>query len=160
MIGGYMGKLLFVELSTGKIKEETPDESLYRNFIGGYGIGSRIIYDRQKGGVDPLGPENIFALMTGPLTGSPALGGARYQAMAKSPLTGSWGDANSGGDFGPFLKFSGYDGVFVSGVSAKPVYLSIDNGKAELRDASRIWGKSTYETEDALQAEHGKKARV
>ncbi len=160
MAGGYMGKLLFVDLSTGKMTEETPDESFYRKYIGGYGIGARILYDRQKAGVDPLGPDNIFALITGPLTGSPAIGGARYQAVAKSPLTGGWGDANSGGHFGPYLKFAGYDGVFFTGISEKPVYLFIDDGKAELRDATHLWGKDTYFTEDALRAEHGGVAKV
>ena len=160
MAGGYMGKLLFVDLSTGKITEESPDESLYLNYIGGYGVGARILYDRMKAGVDPLGPENIFALITGPLTGSPAIGGARYQAVAKSPLTGGWGDANSGGHFGPTLKFAGYDGVFFTGISEKPVYLFIDDGKAELRDAAHLWGKDTYFTEDALRAEHGGAAKV
>jgi aldehyde:ferredoxin oxidoreductase len=154
MISGYMGKLLWVNLGNGEIKEEIPDENLYRDFIGGYGIGARILYDRQKGGVDPLGPENILGMITGPLTGSPALGGVRYQAVAKSPLTGTWGDANSGGFFGPYLKFAGYDAVFFTGISEKPVYLFIDNGKAELKDASHLWGKNTYETEDVLEAEH------
>jgi len=160
MAGGYMGKLLFINLSSGEIKEETPVESLYRDFIGGYGIGSKILYSRQKGGVDPLGPENIFGLVTGPLTGTPAIGGCRYQAVAKSPLTGTWGDANSGGYFGPYLKFAGYDGVFFTGISEKPAYLFINNGKAELKDAAHLWGKDTYEAEDTLQAEHGKTARV
>ena len=104
MAGGYLGKLLFVDLSTGTIKVETPDDSLYRNYLGGYGIGVRILYDRMKAGVDPLGPENILGLVTGPLTGSPAIGGSRYQAVAKSPLTGGWGDANSGGHFGPQVR--------------------------------------------------------
>jgi len=113
MIGGYMGKLLFVN-----------------------------------------------GLITGPLTGTPAIGGARYQAMAKSPLTGGWGDANSGGHFGPYLKFAGYDGVFFNGISEKPVYLLIDNGKAELKDASHLWGKDAYETEDTLEAEYASKAKV
>ncbi len=160
MLYGYMGKLLFVNLSTGEITEETPDDSFYRDYIGGYGVGARILYDRQKGGVDPLGPENIFGLVTGPLTGSPAVGGARYQAMAKSPLTGGWGDANSGGHFGPTLKFAGYDGVFFSGISEKPVYLFLDDGKAELRDASHLWGKDIYFTEDTLRDEHGAAAKV
>ncbi|MEE8419656.1 MAG: aldehyde ferredoxin oxidoreductase N-terminal domain-containing protein, partial [Dehalococcoidales bacterium] len=78
MTAGYAGKILFVDLSTGEIKEETPDESLYRDYIGGYGIGARILYDRQKGGVDPLGPDNMLGLITGPLTGTPANTGARY----------------------------------------------------------------------------------
>ncbi len=156
MANGYMGKLLFVNLSTGEIREETPDEKLYRDFIGGYGIGARILYDRQKGGVDALGPDNYLGLLTGPLTGSPHIVGARYGAVAKSPITGGWGDANSGGDFGPNLKFAGYDGVFFNGIADKPVYLFIDNGKAELRDASKIWGKGAVETEDIMRDEHGK----
>jgi aldehyde:ferredoxin oxidoreductase len=160
MLYGYMGKLLFVNLSTGEITEETPEGSFYRDYIGGYGVGARILYDRQKGSVDPLGPENIFALVTGPLTGSPAIGGARYQAMARSPLTGGWGDANSGGHFGPALKFAGYDGVFFSGISEKPVYLFVDDGKAELRDASHLWGKDIYFTEDTLCDEHGAAAKA
>ncbi|MFC1991283.1 aldehyde ferredoxin oxidoreductase family protein [Chloroflexota bacterium] len=160
MVGGYMGKLLFVNLSTGGITEETPEESLYQDFIGGFGIGARIIYDRQKAGVDPLGPENILGFITGPLTGTPVPTGTRYAVVGKSPLTGGWGEANSGGFFGPNLKFAGYDGIFFTGVSEKPVYLLIDNGKAELRDASHLWGKDTYETEDALKAELGKAVEI
>jgi len=155
-----MGKLLFVDLSTGEMKEEKPDQSLYRDFIGGYGVGARVIYSRQKGGVDPLGAENTFGLVTGPLTGTPAPFGCRYVAVAKSPLTGGWGDANCGGYFGPNLRFAGYDGVFFSGISEKPVYLFIDNGKAQLREAAHLWGKVTFETNDRLQAEHGKTAKV
>ncbi len=160
MAGGYMGKLLFVDLSTGKIEEEPLDESLCRNYIGGYGIGARILYDRQKGGVDPMGPENHFGVLTGPLTGTPAVSGARYAAVAKSPLTGGWGDANSGGFFGPYMKFAGYDGVFFTGISDKPVYLLLDDGKAELKDAGHVWGKITYDTEDILEEENGKGSRV
>jgi aldehyde:ferredoxin oxidoreductase len=160
MVGGYMGKLLFVDLSTGAIKEETPDESLYRDFIGGYGIGARILYSRQKGKVDALGPDNILGLLTGPLTGTPATFGCRYVAVAKSPLTDSWGDANSGGHFGPHLKFAGYDGVFFNGISEKPVYLLVDNGKAELKDAAHLWGKDTSETEKILEAEYGPNAKI
>ncbi|MFC2015250.1 aldehyde ferredoxin oxidoreductase family protein [Chloroflexota bacterium] len=160
MIKGYMGKILFVNLSTGEITVEEPDESLYRDFIGGYGIGAKIMYDRQKAGVDPMGPDNMFGLITGPLTGTPANTGARYTAVCKSPLTGGWGDANSGGIFGPTLKFAGYDGVFFTGISDKPVYLAIDNGKAELRDASNLWGKDAYETESILREEMGKGTEV
>ncbi len=160
MTTGYMGKLLFVNLSTGEIKEETPDESLYRDFIGGYGLGARVLYRHQKGGADPLGADNTLGLVTGPLTGTPAPFGCRYVAVAKSPLTGGWGDANCGGDFGPNLRFAGYDGVFFTGISEKPVYLFIDNGQAQLREAAHLWGKVTYETDDLLQAEHGKAAKV
>ncbi|HEY95099.1 MAG TPA: aldehyde ferredoxin oxidoreductase family protein [Dehalococcoidia bacterium] len=160
MIKGYMGKILFVNLSTGELQEETPDDSLYRNFLGGYGIGARIMYDRMKPGVDPLGPDNMLGFATGPLTGSPAIVGTRYQVMAKSPITGGWGDANSGGDFGPYLKFAGYDAVFFTGISDKPVYLFIDNGKAELLDASDLWGKGSYEMETIMKEKYGKDTEV
>jgi aldehyde:ferredoxin oxidoreductase len=160
MAGGYMGKVLFVNLSTGELENETLDEKICRDFIGGYGLGVRILYGRQKAGVDSLGPESILGFITGPLTGTPAPTGARYTVVGKSPLTGTWGDANSGGEFGPYLKFAGYDAVFFSGISARPVYLFIDNGKAELRDAGHLWGKDTYETESLLQAEHGRESRV
>jgi len=160
MSGGYAGKILFVDLTTGTIKEETPDEQMYRDYIGGYGIGVRILYSRQKPGVDALGPENTLGMIGGLLTGTPMPTGARYQVVGKSPLTGGWGDANSGGEFGPYLKFAGFDGVFFTGISPKPVYLLLDNGKAELKDASALWGKDAYETEDVLTAEYGKDSRA
>ena len=114
MPGGYMGKLLSVDLASPRIRGEALDEGIYRDFIGGYGVGARLLYSRQKAGADPLGPENILGIMTGPLTGTPAVFGCRFAVFAKSPLTGGWGDANCGGFFGPYLKFSGYDGVIVS----------------------------------------------
>ncbi len=160
MIPGYMGKILWVNLTNGKITEETPDEQLYKDYIGGYGVAARLLYDRMAPGEDPLGPGNILGLMTGPLTGTPLPATARYAAVAKSPLSGGWGDANSGGFFGPYLKFAGFDGVFFTGISSKPVYLLIDEGRAEIKDAGAIWGKSAYETEDILQAEYGKNAHV
>ncbi|HGE69579.1 TPA: aldehyde ferredoxin oxidoreductase [Candidatus Poribacteria bacterium] len=164
MAGGYMGngsaKILFVDLSNGEIKEELFGEEILRKYIGGYGLAAKIMYDRQKPGVDPLGPENMLGFLTGPLTGTPAVIGSRYVVVGKSPLTGTWGDANSGGEFGPNLKFSGYDGVFFTGISKKPVYLFIENGKAELKDADWLWGKDTNETEDLLKEKHGKKTNV
>lgn len=154
-----MGKILWVNLSEGTLQEEVLDEKFYRAFLGGYGLGARILFSRMKPGADPLGPDNILGIATGALTGT-ALGGARYVVVGKSPLTGGWGDANSGGRFGPHLKFSGYDAVFFTGISAKPVYLFIDNGRAELRDAGHLWGKDTFETEDLLRAELGKDVEV
>lgn len=155
MTGGYMGKMLFVDLTQARVWEEVLEESTCRNFLGGYGLGARVIFTRQKAGVDPLGQDAILGVVTGPLTGTPALFGSRYVVVGKSPLTGTWGDANSGGDFGPHLKFSGYDAVFFLGISPSPVYLFIDDGKAQLRDAGELWGKDTGETESALQARHG-----
>jgi len=160
MVGGYMGKILNVDLSSGTISEEELDEKILKDFVGGAGLGARLIFSRQKGRVDPLGPENTLGFVTGPFTGTPVPYGGRYQVIAKSPLTGCWGDANSGGEFGPRLKFAGFDAVFFTGTSEKPVYLLIDNGKAELRDAGHLWGKDTFETEDVLKAELGRDTEV
>lgn len=155
MLNGYMGKILWVDLNNQTCGDEPLDEKTCRQYIGGYGLGAKVIFDRQKAGVDPLGPDNILGFVTGVLTGTPALGASRYAVVGKSPLTGTWGDANSGGDFGPALRFAGYDAVFVRGIAEKPVYVYIDNGKAVIKDASHIWGKDTYETEDILKSEMG-----
>ena len=105
MAHGYMGKLLNVNLATGSMEEESLDEELCRDYIGGYGLGAKLLYDRIPVGADPLGPDNVLALLTGPLTGTPAVIGSRFVAMAKSPKTsGGLGDANCGGFFGPYLN--------------------------------------------------------
>jgi aldehyde:ferredoxin oxidoreductase len=155
MAGGYMGKVPWVDLSSGKIEIDEYDESLYRDFIGGYGLGARLIYERQKPGVDPLGADNTLGFFAGPLTGTPAIISSRFTVMGKSPLTGTWGDANCGGYFGPYMKFAGVDGIFFTGIAEKPVYLFIDNGRVELRDAAHLWGKDTAETEDIIMGELG-----
>jgi aldehyde:ferredoxin oxidoreductase len=157
---GYMGKILWVNLDTHEIKAEILDEKLARGFLGGYGLGARILFTRQRCGVDALGAENTLGFLTGPLTGTKVPACGRFTVVGKSPLTGTWGDANCGGDFGPYLKFSGYDAVFFSGSSDKPVYLLISDGKAELKDAGHLWGKDTHATEDMLKAEFGKDVRV
>lgn len=156
MTRGYLGKILDVDLASGALADEELDEPTCRRFIGGYGIGARLIYDRQKAGVDALGPDNYLGFFSGPFTGTPAISGTRFTVCGKSPLTGGWGDANSGGYFGAYLRFAGYDGILVSGIAGKHLYLYIDNGKPELRDASGLWGKDTYETEAILKAELGK----
>jgi aldehyde:ferredoxin oxidoreductase len=158
--GGYIGKILHVDLSNRKLIEEVLDEKIYRDFIGGYGLGAKIIYSRQKAKVDPLGPDNTLGFVTGPLTGTPAITGTRYCVVGKSPLTGTWGDANAGGSWGAALKTAGYDAIFLSGISERPVYLQVKDGRAELRDAGDLWGKDTVETDRLLRAETGKGARV
>jgi aldehyde:ferredoxin oxidoreductase len=152
--------MLWVDLSKKELKDEVLDEKLGRNFLGGYGLGARILFSRQKAGADPLGPDNTLGFVTGVLTGTDAMGGSRYVIVGKSPLTGGWGDANSGGNVGPYLKFAGYDAVFFTGIADKPVYLYIDNGKAEIRDAAHLWGKDSFETEDILKKELGKDVEV
>ena len=134
--------------------------TVYEQFLGGVGLGVAILMPRIPPGADALGPENILGFVSGFLTSSGSLMTGRWMAVCKSPLTGGWGDANCGGEFGPYLKFAGFDGVFFSGISSKPVYLLIDNGKAQIKDASQLWGKDAYETEDALAAEYGKESRI
>ncbi len=151
----YAGKMLFVDLSQGSIKEEKPSEQLYRDYIGGAGIGARILYERMKPKADPLGADNMLGFVTGPFTAAPVPGGGRYSVVTKSPLSGSWAESSSGGFWGPELKWAGYDAVFFSGQSARPVYLLISGGKAELKDASKLWGKTTSDTESLLQRELG-----
>jgi aldehyde:ferredoxin oxidoreductase len=154
VVKGYNGKILFVDLTQGSFKEESPPEKMYRDFIGGQGLGARILYERMKPKADPLGPDNILGFLVGPLTGT-SLHGARFQTVAKSPVTGGWGDANSGGSLAPVFKAAGYDGVFFTGVSPKPVYVFIDDGKPVIKDASHLWGKDTVETEAAIRQELG-----
>lgn len=155
MANGYMGRILNVDLSSGKIEEEPLDEALCRDLVGGYGIGAKLLLDRIPPKADPLGPQNILGFMTGPLTGTDAITGNRYTVVCKAPKTGGWGDANCGGTFGPHLKFAGYDGILFSGQAEEPVYLFIDSGRAELRPAGHLWGKDVDETEDTLKAELG-----
>ncbi|GAG86869.1 unnamed protein product, partial [marine sediment metagenome] len=118
-------------------------------------LGVRILYEHIKPKADPLGPENILGFVTGPLTATPTPGSGRYMVVTESPLTGAWAEANSGGFWGPELKWAGYDGIFISGASPKPVYLLISEGKAEIRDASHLWGKDANETDDMLHQELG-----
>lgn len=157
MKGGYIGKMLFVDLTKGTTETQELTEGLAKNFIGGYGIGARVLYDRMKGGVDPLGPDNILGFVTGPLTGTGAMFSGRYMIVHKSPVTGGWNDANSGGFFGPELKKAGFDAVFFSGAAKKPVYLWVQDGKAEIRDAKKLWGKDSVETVEELINETGEK---
>jgi len=154
MVNGYNGKILFVDLTSGSVKEESVPENIYREYIGGQGLGARILFERLRPNIDPLGPENMLGFVIGPLTGT-GMHGARYQTVTKSPITGGWGDANSGGSFAPELKAAGYDAVFFSGISEKPVYVFLNEGKAEIKDASKLWGKDTAETEAAIREELG-----
>ena len=118
MMKGYHGKVLFVDLTSGSITEKSLAEKVYRDFIGGQGLGMSILYEHMKPKVDPLGPDNMLGFLVGPLTGT-GIHGARFQVVGKSPITGGWGDANSGGSFAVDLKAAGYDGVFFHGLSLK-----------------------------------------
>jgi aldehyde:ferredoxin oxidoreductase len=157
MANGFMGKILRVNLTTGSITVETLPENKMRKFLGGVGIATSYLYDEVSAGVDPLGAENKLIFMTGLLTGTASASASRYSVVAKSPLTGIWGHGNSGGNFGPMLKRSGYDGIIIEGISTKPVYLEIIDGKAALKDAAHLWGKSVNETEATIQQGTGQK---
>lgn len=154
------GMLLEIYLEQGTMDSKPISLQLYREYLGGYGLGCRLLMDRMDPAADPLGPENIMGMAAGCLTGTGALIGSRYMVFGKSPSTGGWGDANCGGFFGKKLRNSGFDCLLLHGISYSPVYLLIDDGKAELRDASHLWGKDTYETEDILKAAHGKDSEV
>ncbi len=155
----FNGRILNVNLTTGEITPEDVPEEMYRSLLGGYGLGSRLLFDRIPAGADPLGPDNVLGFFPGLLTGTP-LFGQRFQVVAKSPKNGGWGDANCGGDFGPHLKFTGYDGLLVYGRAEKPVYIFINDDTVEIRDASKYWGGLAIDVEDQMKEELGKKISV
>ncbi|MHA1261732.1 MAG: aldehyde ferredoxin oxidoreductase family protein [Candidatus Freyarchaeota archaeon] len=150
-MGGYLGKILRVNLSKGKTTTEEFKEEIQRKYLGGSGLAARILYDELKPGINPLGPDNKLVFATGPLTGTNAPSSGRHLVAAKSPLTGYWGEATSGGFWGAELKFAGFDAVVVEGRSEEPVFLWIKDGEAELKDAGQIWGKNVYQTEDMIR---------
>jgi aldehyde:ferredoxin oxidoreductase len=157
---GYMGKILRVDLTSGNITEESLKENDCKMFLGGSGLATKYLFDEVPGGTDPLGPENELIFMTGPLTGTESPSAGRYCVVTKSPLTGFWGEANAGGNWGVYLKISGFDGIIFKGISPKPVYLVIDDGKAELRDAKHLWGKGVSETDRLIKGELGEDCDV
>ncbi len=157
MRGGYMGKILRVNLTTGKISEEPINEEIARKFIGARGYAAKIIFDEVAPDADPLGSENKLIFATGPLTLTTAPTGGRYDVVTKSPLNGVIAASNSGGFFGPELKKAGYDFLIVEGKSDKPVYLWITDDKVEIRDASHLWGHDTHYTTDTILSELGDK---
>ncbi len=159
-LGGYMGQVLQVDLTRDKTTTQTLDKDLAVNYIGGNGFCARLLFDLIKPGTDPLGPKNVLIFAGGPLNGTIWPQSGRYEVGAKSPLTGLYGEANSGGHWGAELKHAGFDAIIVRGRCKKPTYLFIEDGKAELRDAKQLWGRSTLETEAALKERHGGDTQV
>ncbi|MFP4457790.1 MAG: aldehyde ferredoxin oxidoreductase family protein [Clostridia bacterium] len=157
---GYTGKILRVNLTTGECKTESLDEKMAKKFIGGRGLGTKIFYDEVSPKVDALSEENKILFVTGPLTGTPTVTTARYMVVTKSPLSDTIASSNSGGYWGPELKFAGYDMIIVEGKADKPSYLMIEDDKVEIRDASHIWGKVVSETTNILEKEVPEKSRV
>ncbi len=157
---GWKGKILRVDLTRGKIKDEPLDFKVAKEFIGGRGLGVYYLLKEVNPNCDPFSSENQLIMVTGPLTGTKAPTGARYMVITKSPLTGAITCSNSGGQFPAVFKRSGYDAVIFTGRSKKPVYLWIERGKGELRSAEEIWGKTTHETTDKILNETDAKAKV
>jgi aldehyde:ferredoxin oxidoreductase len=150
---GFRGKILAVDLSSQDIATEPLHEEIAREFLGGAGYAIRYLYNLVDESTSPLGPENPLLFMTGPLTGTLAPTASRWVVCAKSPLTGIWGESNCGGFFGAELKFAGFDGIVVKGISERPVYLWVTNEEQDLKDASDLWGKGIYETHSRLKNE-------
>jgi aldehyde:ferredoxin oxidoreductase len=158
--GGYMGKILRVDLTTGKFTDENlPEEPVLRKFIGGQAFALYILLKELSRDAMPYGPENKVVMMTGPITGTGLTpGGTKVTAVYLSPLTEyTLGRGASSGFWAVYLKAAGYDGIIIEGASPRPVYLFINEGRAELRDASRVWGKGARATEDLLREEVGLK---
>jgi len=153
--GGYLGRVLRVDLSSGAISQEPLVEDFLRDYIGGTGLGIRLLYDEVTPGTDPLAPENPLVFTTGPVTGTLVPGSGTYTVMSKNVLTGLAAATQANGFFGARLKNAGYDAIIVQGRSEAPVYLHIDDGKAELVDASSLAGKSTFQTDAILRKKHG-----
>jgi len=157
---GYAGRILYVNLTNFKIESTELDSKIIKNFIGARGLGAKILWDRLRLGVDPFSPENPFIISTGPLAGTGVQMASRWFATFKSPLTGTYFRSVGGGYFGAELKFAGFDALVIEGRSSKPVYLWIQDGKVEIRDASHVWGLMTDSSINILREETDKKAAV
>jgi aldehyde:ferredoxin oxidoreductase len=153
----YMGKMLRVDLSAGTIKTEDTPMDLAKQYIGGRGMATRMLYNEIDPKIDALSPKNKLIYATGPLTNTTAPTGGRYMVVTKSPLTGTVASSNSGGVFGAYLKKAGYDFIIFEGKSEKPVYLSVSPDGVELKDASHVWGKRVEPTTDMLIGDSGQK---
>jgi len=156
MWNGYMGRILDVDLTAETVKTVPLDADTASKYIGGKGLGTRIVYDEVPAGTDPLAPENVIVFAAGPVTGTLALNSVRFNVSAASPLTGGIGNSSCGGSFGMKMKQAGFDAVLIRGKARKPVYLDIESGEGSIKDAGHLWGKGTYETESLLPRKAGK----
>lgn len=157
---GYAGKILRVNLTAKTAKTEPLDLAQAQKYIGGRGLGTKLLLDEIDPAVDALSPENKLIFVTGPLTGTSTPTGGRYMVVTKSPLSGTAACSNSGGYFGAELKFAGYDAIIFEGKADKPVYLNIVDDQVEIKDAGGLWGKVVSETTAILEKEHGEKVKV
>lgn len=159
-IFGWHGKVLRINLSSEKTASEEIEYEILNGFVGGRGLGVKMLYDELQPGVDPLSPENKLVFAVGPVTGAGAPMSGRHAVVSKSPLTGGVFDSNSGGSLGVELKSTGFDAVVVEGKASSPIYVYVSNGEVEIRDASAAWGKDTQETTRWLLGDASPRARV
>ena len=152
---GHNGRILHVDLSAATFEVERPAPGFYRTYMGGGLLGAFYVIHGTEPGVDALSPGNVLVFAPSVLTGAPVMGASRCSVTAKSPLTGAIGDSQCGGDWGPRLKFAGYDAVVIKGRSSTPVYLWIDKSTVEIRDATHLWGKTTGEAQSLVREELG-----
>jgi aldehyde:ferredoxin oxidoreductase len=158
---GYNGRILRVDLSSMAIAFEEPDENFFRTYLGGKGIGSYYLLRELKRGVEPLSPENELIFAASVITGAPAPAICRYSVVSKSPLTGGYGGSEAGGWWGPELKFGGFDAVIIEGKAEKPIYIFINDGHVEFKDAEHLWGLPVGDAEKAIREElNNKKIRI
>jgi aldehyde:ferredoxin oxidoreductase len=157
---GWHGRILRINLTNGTIREETFSAEEAAFYFGGRGLAIKALLEGMDPKADPLSPENLLVMATGPLTSTPAPTGNRYMVVTRSPLTGALSNSNSGGVFPTMMKRSGYDLFVFEGRAESPVYLYVDERKAELRGASHLWGLDTHETDEALKAETAEDASV
>jgi len=152
---GYRGRILHVNLTDGATTVKSLNKRFMRQFIGGAGLGVRLLYDMIDSTTDPLGPENPLIFMTGPFTGTAVPTSGKSTFCARSPKTGLLGYSTVGGHFGADLKFAGYDGIVITGSSKAPCYLLVEDSDVEIRDAQHLWGKDTEQVWNALKEETG-----
>ncbi|MGV8025255.1 MAG: aldehyde ferredoxin oxidoreductase family protein [Anaerolineaceae bacterium] len=152
---GYNGRILHIDLTHQTFKVEIPDEAFYRKYLGGSALNCHYLFNMIPVGADPLGEKNVLAISVSVITGAAIAGQSRVVASAKSPLTGLIGDGQAGGYFPPEMKYAGFDAFIFTGRSPKPVYLWVDDGNYELKDASHLWGKTTGECEDQIKTDLG-----
>ncbi len=157
---GWQGKVLDVDLTTGTVVWRHTDVTVAERFLGGRGMNSYTLIKNISSPTDPLGPDNILCLAPGVLTGTPLPLSSRIEVSTLSPYSGILGDGSAGGMFPTYLKLAGVDQIIIRGVSDRPVYLHIEDGRAELKDATGLWGLNTWETVDALKQRHGRQVRV
>ena len=153
--GGYMGPIVYVDLTAGKTEIRQTAGEDRRRWIGGSGLGAKIFTAECQPETDPLSPANPLVFMTGPMTGTAIPGSGRHQVVAKSPLTGIYGEADAGGKWGTVLKKAGFDGVVFTGKSAQPVYAFIHNNQIDIHDASCLWGLDNFQVDEMLKQRHG-----